>query len=447
MFDVIVIGGGPAGYIAAINCSKNGMKTGCVETSKLLGGSCLNVGCIPSKTLLEISHKFSEFSNCHNEGIMVSKPQINVEQMMSVKTRRLQTLAGGIDTLFKKNKVERIFGLASFIDSNTIAVANDKFSAKKFIIATGSVPNVFSDFIIDEKNVCTSTGILSLTEVPKKMVVIGGGYIGLELGCVWSRLGSEVMVMEGGNKIMPSMDDEISSKSLQIFEKQSISFMFNQNINKVYSKNNKAIIETNEKMFELDVVLVATGRKPNTQGLNLENAGLKVNSKGFIDVDKKYKTLADNIYAIGDVIGGAMLAHKAEHEAIAVAENLIGKFGHVNYDVIPGIVYTSPEIASIGKNEQELKNSGIDYKIGKSSMVANSRSQAIGKTEGFAKILACKKTDRVLGAHIIGCEAGSVIHEIAVLMEFNGSAQDIAMICHGHPTFNEAVKEAALNII
>ncbi len=447
MFDVVVIGGGPAGYVVAINCAKNGLKVACVEKQKLLGGSCLNVGCIPSKTLLDISHKFASIQNFASEGIILNeKPEINVEQMMSTKIKRLTTLAGGISSLFKKHKIEHIFGDASFIDKNTILVNTKEIKTKNIIIATGSVPMVFDNFKIDEKIICTSNGVLSLNKVPKKMYVVGAGYIGIELGSVWSRLGTDVTIIEYGEYIMGSMDREITTKAKQIFEKQGLKFLLNTKINKIYAKGQKGIVETETDTLESNIVLVSTGRKPFTGGLNLDTINLKINDRGFIIVDKNYKTSVDNIYAIGDVIGGAMLAHKAEHEAIAVSEILIGKTGHINYDIIPGIVYTTPEIASIGKTEEELIKNNIKYNVGKSTMVANSRSQAVGETNGMVKILSCATTDRVLGVHIIGLEAGSMIHEIAVLMEFGGSSQDLALICHGHPTFNEAIKDAASSI-
>jgi dihydrolipoamide dehydrogenase len=443
MFDVIIIGGGSAGYIAAINCAKNGFKVACIEKQKLLGGSCLNVGCIPSKTLLDISHKFASVNDCQDEGIIVGNISINIAQMMATKTKRLTTLAGGIEILFKKHKIEHIFGEAKFIDNNTVMVEKNELKAKNFIIATGSVPMIFDNFKVDEKIVCTSTGALSLVSVPKKMFVVGAGFIGIELGCVWSRLGADVTVIEYGDRIMPSMDNEISIKAQKIFEKQGLKFMLNTKINNIYTKGKKGAVEIENETLLSDIILVSTGRKPCTDGINID---IKKDSKGFIIVDKNYKTSINNIYAIGDVIGGQMLAHKAEHEAIAISEILSGRAGHINYDLIPGIVYTNPEIASIGKTEEELKKAGIEYKIGKSNMSTNSRSQAVGRTDGMVKILADSKTDRVLGAHIIGVEAGNMIHEIAVLMEFSGSGQDLAMICHGHPTFNEAVKDAAINL-
>jgi len=455
-FDVVVIGGGPGGYVAAIRAAQLGLKTACVEARKTLGGTCLNVGCIPSKALLEISHKFHDANHQFADlGIEVSKPKANIKKIISNKNEIVRGLTGGIAGLFKKNKVEHIEGFGSFIDKNTIEVANGKeksqIKAKSFIIATGSEVTPLPGVEIDEKTIVSSTGALDLTKTPKKLVVIGAGVIGLEMASVWSRFGAEVEIVEFLDKITPAMDGEISKNFKRILEKQGFNFRLSTKVTSVKKNSKGSIVEVEsvkdgkKDKIEADVVLVAIGRKPNTDKLGLDKVGIKTNQRGFIENDH-LKTSVDNIYVIGDVTTGPMLAHKAEDEGMAAAELIAGKVGHVNYDVIPNVIYTYPEVASVGKTEEELKAAGIEYNIGKFSMMANSRARSTFDDQGFVKILADKKTDRVLGAHIIAREAGNTIHEVVMAMEFGGSSEDIARTCHAHPTYNEAVKEAALAV-
>ena len=456
-FDTVIIGGGPGGYVCAIRMAQLGFKTACVEKHHNLGGTCLNVGCIPSKALLEISHKFHDANYQFEKiGIKISKPKIDVKKIIENKNEIIKGLTTGISSLFKKNKVQHVQGTAKFIDKNTIEILADnnskqKITAKNFVIATGSevisIPNVK----IDEKIIVSSTGALELESIPKKMIVIGAGVIGLELGSVWSRLGSEVEVIEYLDRITPTMDEEVSKTFQRILEKQGLKFRLSTKVLAVNNNNKNAVVEiesvinNKKEKLEADLVLVAVGRKPNTHNLGIENIGIKTNAKGFIE-NNHLKTNIENIYAIGDVTTGPMLAHKAEDEGIAVAEIIAGQAGHVNYDIIPNVIYTYPEVASVGKTEQELKSQDIKYKIGKFTMMANSRARATFDEQGFVKILSCAKTDKILGAHIIGREAGNTIHEIVVAMEFGGSAEDIARTCHAHPTYNEAVKEACLAV-
>lgn len=455
-FDVVVIGGGPGGYVAAIRAAQLGLKTACIEKRKTLGGTCLNVGCIPSKALLEISHKFHDANHQFESlGLEGAKPKVNVKKVISNKDEIVKGLTGGIAGLFKKNKVEHIEGLGSFIDKNTIAIVNGKdksqIKAKNIIIATGSEVTPLPGVEIDEKIIVSSTGALDLNKVPKKLIVIGAGVIGLEMGSVWSRFGAEVEVVEFLDKVTPSMDGEISKNFKRILEKQGIKFRLSTKVTSVKTSAKGAKVEVEsvkdgkKDIIDADIVLVAIGRKPNTDKLGLENVGIQTNQRGFIE-NNHLKTSIDNIYVIGDVTTGPMLAHKAEDEGMAVAEIIAGKAGHVNYDVIPNVIYTYPEVASVGKTEEELKASAIEYNVGKFSMMANSRARATFDEQGFVKILACKKTDRVLGAHIIAREAGNTIHEVVVAMEFGGSSEDIARTCHAHPTYNESVKEAALAV-
>ena len=453
-FDVTVIGGGPAGYVCAIRLSQLGLKTACVESRGSLGGTCLNIGCIPSKSLLNMSESFHRAKNFSNIGIETGEIKLNLEKMMSNKDSSVSTLTKGVEFLFKKNKVTYIKGVGSFNEKNEILVKNDKSEMKiktdKTIISTGSEPLSLPGIDFDEKKILSSTGALNISKLPKKMVVVGGGYIGLEMGSVWSRLGTEVHVIEYLDHITPGLDKEISNEFMKILKKQNIKFELNTKVEKISKNDQGVIIETSNKdaknKIEADVVLISVGRKPYTDKLNLEKIGVNLDKKGKIKVNKNFETNVKNVYAIGDVIDGPMLAHKAEEEGIAVAELIAGQSGHVNYDIIPGVIYTSPEVAYVGKNEEELKEKKVNYKVGKFPFMANSRAKAINEPEGFVKILAESTTDRVLGVHIIGPHAGEMIAEMSVAMEFGASSEDIARTCHAHPTFSEAIKEAALSV-
>ena len=455
-FQAVVIGGGPGGYVCAIRLAQLGFKTACVDSRGALGGTCLNVGCIPSKSLLNLSEEFHKVQNLSSKGIEVGEVKLNLEKMMKSKDKAVTVLTKGVEFLLKKNKVSYFKGTGSFKNNNEISILDEKgtetlIHSEKTIIATGSVSVSLPGIEIDEKIIVSSTGALKLDKVPTKMVVVGGGYIGLEMGSVWSRLGAEVHVVEFLDHITPGMDKEISIEFMKILKKQGIHFHMQNKVESIAKSNSGATVITidkdgNKNEFDCDVVLISVGRKPNTQGLNLETIGVQLDDKKRVKVDHAYKTNVQDIYAIGDVIAGPMLAHKAEDEGIAVAENIAGQSGHVNYDTIPGVVYTTPEVASIGKTEEQLKESNIEYKIGKFSFMANSRAKAIDDAEGFVKILADKNTDKVLGAHIIGPHAGELIAEIGVAMEFGASSEDIARTCHAHPTFSEAVKEAALSV-
>ncbi len=455
-FKAVVIGGGPGGYVCAIRLAQLGLKTACIESRGSLGGTCLNIGCIPSKSLLNLSEEFHKVKNLSNKGIEVGEVKLNLSKMMKSKDKAVTVLTKGVEFLLKKNKVTYFKGHGSFKSKNEINIkdADDKeisISADNIIIATGSVPVSLPGINFDEKIILSSTGALKIEQVPKKMVVVGGGYIGLEMGSVWSRLGAEVHVVEFLDHITPGMDKEISEEFMKILKKQGINFHMQHKVVKIKKNNDSAVVSTidkdgNKKDFNCDVVLISVGRKPNTNGLNIGAVGIGLDEKQRIKTDKNFKTNQNNIYAIGDVITGPMLAHKAEDEGIAVAEYIAGQSGHVNYDTIPGVIYTTPEVASIGKTEEQLKKKNINYKIGKFSFMANSRAKAINDTEGFVKILADAKTDKVLGAHLIGPHAGELIAEIAVAMEFGASSEDIARTCHAHPTFSEAVKEAALSV-
>ena len=455
-FEAVVIGAGPGGYVCAIRLSQLGIKTACIDTGNKLGGTCLNVGCIPSKNLLNLSGSFYKAKNFSKIGIETGPVSVNLDKIMENKEKAVADLTKGIEFLFKKNKVTYFKGTGSLKSLNKISIIDQRqkeiiIEAKKIIISTGSVPVSFPGVAFDEKKIISSTGALSLKTIPKKMIIIGGGYIGLEMGSVWSRFGSEVHVIEFLDHITPGMDREISKEFMKILKKQGISFHMKVKVETI-NKNNKGVIisaldENNKKInFDCDVALISVGRKPNTKNLNLEKIGIILDSKKRIKVDKNFNTNFDNIYAIGDVIQGPMLAHKAEEEGIAVAEIIAGQSGHVNYDCIPGVIYTTPEVASIGKTEEQLKDANIKYKIGKFSFMANSRAKAIDEAEGFVKILADEKTDKVLGAHLIGPHAGDMIAEVAIAMEFGASSEDIARTCHAHPTFSEAVKEAALSV-
>ena len=456
-YDIIVIGGGPGGYVAAIRAAQLCFKTACIEKRATLGGTCLNVGCIPSKALLEISHKYHDANHQFaNLGINISKPKIDIKTLINNKNNIINGLTTGISGLFKKNKVTAIYGKAHFIDKNNVEVVdinghNQKISAKNFIIATGSEVATLPNVDIDEKVIISSTGALELEKVPNKMIIIGAGVIGLELGSVWSRFGAEVEVVEFLDRITPTMDSEISKNFQRILEKQGIKFHLSNKVTAVKKDKKGAMVEfekidgSNKQSINADIVLVSVGRKPNSEGLGLENIGVKVNQRGFIE-NNHLKTNIDNIYVIGDVTTGPMLAHKAEDEGVAVAEIIAGQKPHINYDIIPNVIYTYPEVASVGKTEEELKLQNIDYKVGKFSMMANSRARATFDDQGFVKILADSKSDKILGVHIIAREAGNTIHEAAVAMEFGGSAEDLARTCHAHPTYNEAIKEAALAV-
>ena len=455
-FQAIVIGGGPGGYVCAIRLAQLGIKTACVESRGSLGGTCLNVGCIPSKSLLNLSEEFNRVKHLSNKGIEVGEVKLNLPKMMKSKDKAVTVLTKGVEFLLKKNKVTYYKGIGSFKSKNEILIKNENnketlISADKVVIATGSVPVSLPGVEIDEKIIVSSTGALNLGQVPKKMVVVGGGYIGLEMGSVWSRLGAEVHVVEFLDHITPGMDKEISNEFMKILKKQKINFHMQNKVEKIQKTKSGAIVHTKDQngkqnQFECDIVLISVGRRPNTNGLNLEKIGVELDDKKRVKTKKNFQTNLDNVYAIGDVIDGPMLAHKAEDEGIAVAENIAGQSGHVNYDTIPGVIYTTPEVASIGKTEEQLKKNNVKYKIGKFSFMANSRAKAIDDTEGFVKILADEKTDKVLGAHLIGPHAGELIAEIGIAMEFGASSEDIARTCHAHPTFSEAVKEAALSV-
>ena len=457
-FDVIVIGSGPGGYVCAIRSAQLGLKTACVESRKTLGGTCLNVGCIPSKSLLhssEMYHKAQkEFGNL---GIDVGNIKLDLSKMMKNKDGSVQALTKGIEFLFKKNKVTHLKGIGSISNKNTVTVKDDAgnssdYKAKHIVIGTGSIPTSLPGIKIDEKTIVSSTGALSFKEVPKELIVIGGGYIGLELSSVWKRLGSNVTVIEYFDHIIPGMDRDISNEFLKILKKQGINFKIDSKVTQVKVTKNKAFVDFTDnkskkkETLECDKVLVAVGRKSNINS-QISKLDIKLDKKEKIQVNEKFETSIKNIYAIGDVINkGPMLAHKAEDEGIAVAEIIAGQAGHVNYDVIPAVIYTSPEVAMVGKTEDELKKENISYKIGKFPFLANSRAKVNSETEGFVKVLADAKTDKVLGVSMISSLAGTMIAELALAMEFGASAEDIARTCHAHPTHSEAVKEAAMAV-
>jgi dihydrolipoamide dehydrogenase len=457
-FDLVVIGAGPGGYVSAIRAAQLGLKTACVEKNNTLGGTCLNVGCIPSKSLLnssEIYHKAQKEFN--NLGIEVSDIKLNLLKMMNNKNKSVATLTKGVEYLFKKNKITHLKGTGIISDKNTVIVLDNKgkktsYKTKNIVIGTGSASSSLPNIKIDEKVVVSSTGALSFEKVPKELIVIGGGYIGLELSSVWKRLGANVTVIEFLDHIIPGMDKDISSEFLKILSKQGIKFKLDSKVTAVTVINGKAVVDfTNNKSMkreriECDKVLVSVGRKPNI-GKDISKLNIKLDNQNKIEVNDKFQTSIKNIYAIGDVINkGPMLAHKAEDEGIAVSEIIAGQAGHVNYDVIPAVIYTSPEVAMVGKAEEALKKENIKYKVGKFPFLANSRAKVNSETEGFVKIIADEKTDKVLGVSIIGSVAGTMIAELALAMEFGASAEDIARTCHAHPTHSEAVKEAAMAI-
>ena len=457
-FDVIVIGSGPGGYVCAIRSAQLGFKTACIESRNSLGGTCLNIGCIPSKNLLHSSEIYYKAQKDFDSlGIEVKNIKLNLSKMMQNKNKSVLTLTKGIEFLFKKNKITHLKGTGSIYEQNTIKVVDDSgkekiYKSKNIVIATGSAPSSLPGIEIDEKTIVSSTGALSFQKVPKELIVIGGGYIGLELSSVWKRLGSNVTVVEYLDHIIPGMDRDITTEFFKILSKQGINFKLGSEVTAISLVKNRAIVDfTNKKSarrerIECDKVLVAVGRKPNI-GKDIIKLGITLDKQNKIKVNKNFETSIKNIYAIGDVINkGPMLAHKAEDEGIAVAEIIDGQAGHVNYGVIPAVVYTSPELAMVGKTEEQLKKENIEYKIGKFPFLANSRARVNNETEGFVKILADKKTDKVLGVSIISSLAGTMIAELALAMEFGASAEDIARTCHAHPTHSEAIKEAALAV-
>ena len=450
-YDVIIIGSGPGGYVAAIRCAQLGLKTACVEGRETLGGTCLNIGCIPSKALLHASHMLHEAQhNFEKMGLKSTAPKIDWKQMMAYKEDTIGQNTKGIEFLFKKNKIDWIKGWGSIPEAGKVKVGDDVHSARNIIIASGSVPSALPGIDVDEETVVTSTGALELGKIPKKLVVIGAGVIGLELGSVYARLGAQVTVIEFLDVITPGMDAEVQKSFKRILEKQGISFVMGAAVQSVETLKTKAKVnytlrkDDSAHMVEADTVLVATGRKPFTDGLGLADLGIEMTDRGQIKTDAQWRTNVGGIFAIGDAISGPMLAHKAEDEGMAVAEVIAGKNGHVNYGVIPGVIYTHPEVANVGATEQDLKEAGRPYKVGKFSFMGNGRAKAMMAADGFVKILADKDTDRILGAHIIGPTAGDLIHEICVAMEFGASAEDLALTCHAHPTVSEAVREAAL---
>ena len=450
-YDVIVVGSGPGGYVCAIRCAQLGLKTACIEGKDTLGGTCLNIGCIPSKALLHASELFEESNhNFSKLGIETGKMNVNWSKMLEYKNDIVNQNTKGIEFLFKKNKIDLINGWASIKEPGLLIVNNQKFKSKSIIIATGSEPSQLKGIKVDEKTIVSSTGALSLTKIPKKLIIVGAGVIGLELGSVYSRLGTDVTVIEYLEEITPGLDKETAKMFRRILSMQGVKFILGAGVQATKKLGDRLIVEyslrNDKKREELDtdIILVATGRKPFTGGLNLKKVGIELNQFGQIITDENLKTNIDGIYAIGDVTSGPMLAHKAEDEGIALAEMLAGQSGHVNYDIIPSVIYTSPEVASVGKTEEQLKKENKSYNVGKFSFMGNGRAKACLSADGYAKILSDKTTDRILGGHIIGPSAGDLIHEICVAMEFGASAEDLARTCHAHPTFSEAVREAAL---
>ena len=457
-YDVVVIGSGPGGYVCAIKAAQLGLKVAVVEKRATYGGTCLNVGCIPSKALLHASEMFHHAAHGMDSlGIEVAAPKLNLEKMMAHKDATVKSNVDGVAFLFKKNKIEAFTGTGKIVAAGKVSVTGDdgkvqELEARNIVIATGSdvagIPGVNVE--IDEKVIVSSTGAIALDKVPQNLVVVGGGVIGLELGSVWMRLGAKVTVVEYLDTILGGMDGEVSKQFQRMLAKQGMTFNLGAKVTGVEKSGAGAKVTFEPvkggeaQTIEADVVLISTGRKPYTTGLGLEEAGVALDNRGRVEIDGHYKTNVDGIYAIGDVVKGPMLAHKAEDEGVALAEILAGQHGHVNYDVIPGVVYTQPEVASVGKTEEELKAAGVAYKVGKFPFTANGRARAMQVTDGFVKILADKETDRVLGGHIVGFGAGEMIHEIAVLMEFGGSSEDLGRTCHAHPTMSEAVKESAL---
>ena len=450
-YDVIVIGGGPGGYVASIRCAQLGLHTACVEGRETLGGTCLNVGCIPSKALLHASHQLHEAQhNFEKMGLIAKPPSIDWAKMQNYKNETIDANTKGIEFLFKKNKIDHLKGWASIPAPGKVQIDDKIFETENIIIASGSEPSTIPNVEIDEKVIVSSTGALSLSKIPKTMTVIGAGVIGLELGSVYARLGTKVTIIEYLDYITPGMDKEVQKTFLRILKKQGISFVMGAAVQSASKSKSvgtvKYKLNKDDSLHELagNTILVATGRKPNTNGLGLGKLNMELTERGQIKTDSGWQTNIPSIYAIGDVVEGPMLAHKAEDEGMAVAEQIAGKNGHVNYQVIPSVIYTAPEVASVGLTEQQAKDSDRSIKIGKFMFMGNGRAKANFAADGFVKILADKDSDRILGAHIIGPAAGDLIHELCIAMEFGASAQDVALTCHAHPTYSEAVREAAL---
>jgi dihydrolipoamide dehydrogenase len=451
-YDVAVIGSGPGGYVCAIRCSQLGLKTAIVEKYNSLGGTCLNVGCIPSKALLDSSHQYHDaVHKFESHGIQIGTPKIDFKQMIARKQGVVDQMTKGVDFLMKKNKIDVYTGLGSFVDANTIKISGEKeeqISAKNIVIATGSKPSTIPGIEIDKKRVITSTEALSLPEIPKHLIVIGGGVIGMEMGSVYKRLGADVSVVEYAPSLIPTMDASLGKEMGRVMKKEKMKLYLSHKVTKVETKGKKVTVTAEGKKGEVtlegDYCLVSVGRRPYTDGLNTDAAGVKLDDRGRVEINDHWQTSTANIYAIGDVVKGAMLAHKAEEEGVAVAEMLAGQKPHINYNLIPGVVYTWPEVAGVGKTEEELKEEGIAYKVGQFPFRANGRAVAGMDLDGFVKILADKETDEVLGAHMIGPRVADMITEIALAMEFRASAEDIARVCHAHPTTSEVTKEAAL---
>jgi dihydrolipoamide dehydrogenase len=457
-YDLVIIGTGPGGYVCAVRAAQLGMKVAVVEKNATLGGTCLNVGCMPSKALLYASEMFEEAEHSFAKmGVSVSAPKLDLPSMMNFKQQGIDGNVKGVDFLMKKNKIDVIKGKGKILGTGKVEVTGgdgktQTVETKNIVIATGSDIARLKGIEIDEKRIVSSTGALSLAGVPGKLLIVGAGVIGLELGSVWHRLGAEVVVVEFLDRILPGMDGEIAKQFQRILEKQGFAFKLGAKVTGIDTSGNRLAAKVEpaaggpSETLEADVVLVCIGRVPYTEGLGLTEAGVALDNRGRVQIDSHFATNVQGVYAIGDVVAGPMLAHKAEDEGVAVAEILAGQAGHVNYDVIPGVVYTTPEVSAVGKTEEELKQAGVAYTIGKFPFTANGRSKVNQTTEGFVKVLADAKTDRVLGVHIIGREAGEMIHEAAVLMEFGGAAEDLARTCHAHPTRSEAIKEAALAV-
>jgi dihydrolipoamide dehydrogenase len=457
-YDLVIIGTGPGGYVCAVRAAQLGMKVAVVEKDATLGGTCLNVGCMPSKALLHASEMFEEAGHSFAKmGVSVSAPKLDLPAMMNFKQQGIDGNVKGVDFLMKKNKIDVIHGKGKVLGAGKVEISGGDgktqiVETRNIVIATGSDIARLKGIEIDEKRIVSSTGALSLDKVPGKLLIVGAGVIGLELGSVWQRLGAEVTVVEFLDRILPGMDGEVAKQFQRILEKQGFKFKLGAKVTGVDTSGKTLVAQVEPaaggaaEKLEADVVLVSIGRVPYTEGLGLKEAGVALDNRGRVQIDAHFATSVKGVYAIGDVVAGPMLAHKAEDEGVAVAEILAGQAGHVNYDVIPGVVYTTPEVSAVGKTEEELKQAGVAYTVGKFPFTANGRSKVYQTTEGFVKVLADAKTDRVLGVHIVGREAGEMIHEAAVLMEFGGSAEDLARTCHAHPTRSEAIKEAALAV-
>ena len=451
VYDLIVIGGGPGGYVCAIRAGQLGLSVACVESRETLGGTCLNVGCIPSKALLHASHLYHEAThNFSKVGIIADSPSIDWEKMLAYKQSTIDGNTGGIEFLFKKNKVDWLKGKGKIVEPGKVQVGDQTYQTKNIVIATGSEPSSLKGVEVDEQTVVTSTGALELTAIPENLVIIGAGVIGLELGSVYARLGSKVTVLEYLDGITPGMDLEVAKTLQRLLKRQGLAFKLGVEVTSVTKedKGNKVSFNVRksgkEESIQADIVLLSTGRRPYTEGLGLDKLGINLTKQGQIEVDSSFQTKVKGIYAIGDVVPGPMLAHKAEDEGVAVAEEIAGNKGYVNHDVIPSVIYTQPEVAVVGKTEEQLKEAGEEYKAGKFTFQGNARAKSIFQASGFVKMLADKETDKVLGCHIIGPSASDLIQEVCLALEFGASAEDIALTCHGHPTYSEAVKEAAL---